>query len=321
MRFSILHAPQWIGVGVLAVTLGAQPLSAQPPQSAVREASGIARLGNNLIIVGDAAHGLYWTHAIPSPVTTRINIDRAPFTRISPLAIDLESIAVNGDSVFVLSERLRGLIAGAHGVLSSEYPERMSEFGNRGVEGLDLYQDSVVVIWEGGFLEHEDMPLPLAARAELLISPVAPAMCVHALGVPEPCTSPGGLVTLHMPIPDDATQRFRVTDVVWTADGSGVILLMVSQSSTHGNVAYTYKWLQRFDLQGRPVGAPLNLCHGNILPTADLRSGLESNFEGLGWFDRGESVVMINDFDGGAASAVIVDVNPWPSTDPKTKCS
>ena len=41
--------------------------------------------------------------------------------------------------------------------------------------------------------------------------------------------------------------------------------------------------------------------------------------EGLDWFEPGESLVLINDYDQ-PATAVVLDVNPWPSSDSSVAC-
>ena len=80
----------------------------------VTEASGVARKGNDLLIVSDAAPGAYYTFDVSG--------ERGPLIRLLPdkvvrhelgttLAIDFESVDVLADERVVgLSERLRSLI-------------------------------------------------------------------------------------------------------------------------------------------------------------------------------------------------------------------
>src|SRR5437763_604812 len=102
----------------------------------VTEASGVARKGNDLLIVSDAAPGAYYTFDLSG--------ERGPLIRLTPekvvrhelggtLAIDFESMDVLADGrVVALSERLRSLIGDKGLVL--QYDDPLSELGERGLE-------------------------------------------------------------------------------------------------------------------------------------------------------------------------------------------
>jgi hypothetical protein len=235
--------------------------------------------------------------------------------------LDLEGIALlTIGTPLGISERQRSLVSRA-GVIA-QYPASMSELGNRGLEGVAIRRASdsaaeVAVVWEGGFPERR-VPRQLDQLAGFLTSPLQPMICVHSIGlslVPEanrePCRDGNGLVSLALPNPPDSSQRFRVPDLVWLPNGKGFLALLSSQNATSSaHVEYKYKWLQKFDRTGRPVGIRINLC--SILP-APLRNGRSGNVEGLSWYDEGKSVVLVNDFSG-PATVVILAVEPWPTT-------
>ncbi len=128
-------------------------------------------------------------------------------------------------------------------------------------------------------------------------------------------------------------QRFRATDLVWhrwhdKEEGGdivqGFIVLLSSENSPtrESGVAkkYQIKILQRFNQEGEPVGDPLHIndvCRellntiteemrqtmGQKLSThiIKVRSILQDgdyeniNWEGLGWFEEGESLIVIYD--------------------------
>jgi hypothetical protein len=105
----------------------------------VRDASGITRIGDYLLIVGDKDSGRFYRFRIPNNSGRAIIIDPEQAMPVDlpngSLAIDLESIDVLADDrVVVLSERLRALI-GMEGVIA-EYGTPLTEFGNRGLEGV-----------------------------------------------------------------------------------------------------------------------------------------------------------------------------------------
>jgi len=103
-------------------------------------------------------------------------------------------------------------------------------------------------------------------------------------------------IELDVPKPDGQepqAQRFRAPDLVWYKDGMndwGFIVLLSSQNSPkEGKTKYKHQWLQWFTIDGRPLGKPLDLKA--IIP-AQLKG---ANWEGLGWFEEGRSLVLIHD--------------------------
>ena len=64
-----------------------------------------------------------------------------------------------------------------------------------------------------------------------------------------------------------------------------------------------FRGLQRFTIAGKPVGTPLDLNKG--VPPHLKRA----NWEGLGWFEEGKSLVLIHDKPPeGPPTALIVDL-------------
>ena len=65
------------------------------------------------------------------------------------------------------------------------------------------------------------------------------------------------------------------------------------------------------------IGSPANLCAPGLIPE-ELRAPSRNNFEGLAWFDD-QVLAMVNDTNG-VASIVLIDIDPWPETDPAHAC-
>ncbi|HEX6178636.1 MAG TPA: hypothetical protein VF057_09780, partial [Thermoanaerobaculia bacterium] len=184
-----------------------------------------------------------------------------------------------------------------------EYSEQVAEFGERGLEGLAIApQDDgssrVAALWEGGYLQLGEVHPRISER----VGPraVRPLVVVHQLAAGasgEEVDAGRASIDLDVPMLEGAepvAQRFRATDLVWHEwlDGdalqSGFIVMLSSQSSTDP-VVYEHQWLRRFDRQGKALPGTLDL--GTVLP-----DGLgKANWEGLGWFVPGESLVLIHD--------------------------
>lgn len=334
----------------------------------VREASGIARRGDCLIIVGDDQDGVYFELPLGTFKGPVIPIDPAHVREVrmpgAELAMDLESIDVLADGrIVVLSEQLRSLIGKGspggdrYGIIA-EYGKVFTEFGNRGLEGLavakkDGGNSRVAVLWEGGYPEYEDVPQQL--REVVSRMPLAPVIVVHDVAagdVAGTVRAPLSTIVLQMPAPPGAPtsrRRFRGTDLVWhrwqdrEVGGrlvEGFIVLMSSEEpppdASDEVVRYELKLLQRFGFDGRPRGEPLSineLCRAalealdrrqgqapdqgpeqaldtaafegmsgkssaHLREIADLlaRGSWENiNWEGLGWYEEGESLVAIYD--------------------------
>lgn len=273
----------------------------------VEEASGIARLGPDLLIVGDDDPGAYYRVTLSDQKGPAIPIDSSKVMRVAlprgTLALDLEAIDVLADGrIVVLSERLRALIS-EDGVVA-EYDHPLSEFGNRGLEGLAVRRlgdgsSRIAVLWEGGYPEYKDVLGQLQRPVGRL--PLLPVILVHDL---KPGKNAGKIkakhtrkrIELDVPKPtgqEPQAQRFRAPDLVWHhlgEKGCGFIVLLSSQNSPEvGKTKYMHTWLQRFTIDGRSLGEPLDLKR--LLPT-HLK---KANWEGLGWFEDCETVVIIHD--------------------------
>lgn len=253
-------------------------------------------------------------------------VSRTAFAQAA-VALDLEAIDRLADGrVVALSERLRALVDD-QGIVA-EYGGPLTEFGNRGLEGLAVRPLSngdsrVAVLWEGGYPEYYLVPDQLKAVVGRL--PLRPVIWVHDL--------PHGqaklmvrdttkdlyalqVVELEVPEPDRAPppegQRFRASDLVWhtvhqgkTQEFGFIVLLNAQNSPTVGKTRYAHLWLQRFTVDGKPFGAPLDLK--TLLP-AEMK---ERNWEGLAWFETGKKLVMIHDVPPkGIPAAYILTIPP-----------
>jgi hypothetical protein len=318
----------------------------------IHEASGIARIDDRLIIVGDDADGRYYEMELNGHRWPIIPIDPHRVREVNmphaELASDLESIDVLNDGrIAVLSEHLRCLIAKEN--LSSdrysvvaEYDKALTEFGNRGLEGLSVKRlvnggSRIAVLWEGGYPLYRLVPFELRNRVGRF--PLRPVIVVHDIKKGETVAlvdEPLQTLILNVPQPSGKSpmaQRFRGSDLVWhrwvknkNTDHfeEGFIVLLSSENSPpiDGNVPKEYKQkiLQRFNLEGEPVGEPLDVnrsgkeafeeldeeifdtlsprmaAHLKKIRSLFLEEDWEDiNWEGLDWFEEGISVITIYD--------------------------
>ena len=286
------------------------------------QASGLIRWGDQLLIVDDESPGGFFRYPLPADSLTRIDPSSLDWVELprADLAVDLESIErlCDGREV-VLSERLRMLVTDGDWV--AEYDDPLAEVGERGLEGVavracDSERSHIAVVWEGGYMRTEELAAPLARRdGEVLLGDrsARPVIFTHTLGadtleVRTIADTSGRYIELQtalLPGDEPAAQRFRVPDLVWhKLDGDRWGFIALLNSSSAEPVRFDYVWLQRFDLQGQPVGDPIDL--DAKLP-ANLR-GL--NWEGLAWYEEGKSLVLIDDISeerpGGPPYVVIV---------------
>jgi hypothetical protein len=71
----------------------------------------------------------------------------------------------------------------------------------------------------------------------------------------------------------------------------GFLVLLSSQDGT-ATPQFRYKWLQRFNSKGDAAGEPLDLL-------ARLPENLRAaNWEGLEWWERGRSVILVHEAEG-----------------------
>jgi hypothetical protein len=94
--------------------------------------------------------------------------------------------------------------------------------------------------------------------------------------------------------------------LAWTRNertGEWGLIVLLSGQNGAPPIRYSYHWLQRFDLQGKRVGAPLDLRP--MLPE-HVR---ESNWEGLCWWEEGQTLMMVNEADETAgAHAFLIEL-------------
>jgi len=285
------------------------------------EASGITLKNNKLLFVTDKDAGIYFEYNLSSNFKEIIKIDTTNTVKIeltdAKLALDLEAIDVLVDGrIVALSERLRSLVS--IGGIIAEYPEPLSEIGNLGLEGLAIRHiekdvSRIAILWEGGYPEYEDLPLQL--RTTVGRKSVKPEIWIHDIKKGErnlrlKINSFSKTIKLNAPEPEGdepQAQRFRAPDLVWhkiNRNGDwGFIVLLNSGNSSESNRQFLYARLQKFNIEGDPVGTPLDLY--SIIP-GDLK---KANWEGLGWYEEGKKVIIIHDKPPmGTPTAFIIDI-------------
>ena len=154
----------------LATLLSAPALGAPPP---LKEPSGIARAGDEYLVVDDDRPGRVFVLEIPAdlrqtpPKPRRLTI--APVRSFSvggPLALDPESVVVDplDGRVALLSERLAAVVVEREGrpEVLFDLGGSFTEFANRGLEGLALRavegKREWAILWEGGYPEAKVLP-------------------------------------------------------------------------------------------------------------------------------------------------------------------
>lgn len=289
----------------------------------VAELSGVARRGDLLLLVGDDDPNVVYEIPLPGDSRAVIPLDASKFRsrRIGGDldASDLEAVDVLADGrIVALSEDLAAIVD-EKGVIV-RFGEAMREVGGRGTEGLAVRAlpdetSRVAVCWEGGYPSERDLPPDLVPRiAGRSFRPRVAVLDVPAgaRDVPLPPLDETFLRELQVPKPPGAeptAQRFRAADLVWIRLSAepeqwGFLVLLSSewarrpeegdegacskQENGHA-VRYCYRWLQRFTETGEAVGAPLDL--EPYFPDELLFA----NWEGLGWYRPGESVVLVYD--------------------------
>jgi hypothetical protein len=228
------------------------------------------------------------------------------------LGVDLEAIDVLADGrIVALSERLRSLLSESGIVF--QYDDPLSELGERGLEGLAVRKHSsggseVAVLWEGGYVE--DAEVQKQVRGRLRDAPFLPVVFTHLIeanqnGMKIKVEKDDELVELKVPSPDSASDgyRFRAPDLVWhkwrTDEGvdlDGFIVLLNSQlrSPQPNKPMFGPCWLERFDRQENAIGSHLDLdAVAKDLTQNDSLSA--ANWEGLGWYDEGRTLVLVHD--------------------------
>ena len=272
-------------LAIMAVTWFCTPNHDDQGDIIIREASGIARIGNKLFIVGDDADGQYFEIELKEQEGPIIPIDPQKVREVNmphaEMARDLEAIDDLADGrMAILSEQCRCLIArenpkSPYYSVIAEYDKSLTEFGHRGLEGLAVKKlvnntSRIAVLWEGGYPILYDVPLELRGRMDhFALKPVVVVHDIRDGGIAEDGFNPLYHFLLNVPRPDGIeplAQRFRATALVWHQldDGEeGFIVLLSSENAPPENsgipVEYKIKILLRFDLQGNPVGKPLSI--------------------------------------------------------------
>ena len=298
-------------------------------QGKLRQASGVALDGPDLVIVGNGTPRTVYRYRLnesdmptgDGPLLSVIEIDETEVETEfgGRWALDLEAIDLLPDGqVVVLSEATFRLLDRS-GVVA-RYPFALSPMGGRGFEGLAVHSNGrIAALWEGGYMSQAYLPTRYEGAGRLADEPIKPIVCIHFVAdQPDalPCQDGHGVSVLQVPDTPDSSQAFRAPDLVWGADGESFIVLLSSLNAATDE--FRYKWLQKFNVSGEPLGEPINLCDDGYLPD-NVRSGRGGNVEGLGWFERGKSLILVNDHSE-AATVVVIAVDPWPSTDNSIAC-
>ncbi|WP_422104464.1 hypothetical protein [Winogradskyella sp.] len=291
---------------VLLILLYRFDASAQ--NSVIHEASGVARLNDTLYIVSDNTNGEYYKYSLRGlgssirlvlDDTTKLKKENLEFGK---LELDLESIAILGNKVAVVSERNRSLLL-KNSVLKT-YPETFTEFANRGIEGLAIKtidqskgNYEIAAIWEGGYPNKEDISIGLGCYD--FNKSMSPYIIIDVIKSNK-MTKSTRIIELKMDeINKDIDEkskdyiepfanRLRAPDLVWYKDGFIVLLSSETGLPEKADKKFKYKFLQRFDIYGNPIGEPLDLKN-------ELDKDINLNWEGLGWFVQDKSLILIND--------------------------
>jgi len=306
-----------------------------------REASGIMRIGDTLIIVCDDSPEEYYKYKIDATAQKIVLKDSSKLRKckldLGPLNNDLESVdrLASGELVF-LSENLRSLVT--KNQLLIEYSRQFSEYGKRGLEGLAIRpvpsmegRSVIAVLWEGGYPNRKDCPIE--TNQNYLDRAYSPIIRIDTLiekvidggkgeikgGTISYSVKEGKTIVLDMgPVNgwidtisprgmEPNAYRFRGPDLIWYKEGF-IVLLSSERSPQLANIKddrYGSKALQYFNLEGIPLTDPINL--DSLFVGTGAKSNL--NWEGLAWYEHNESFVLINDNKKAEQpTAVIIDI-------------
>jgi len=265
------------------------------------EASGIARTGDWFLLVDDEDPGAYYrfpASEVRGPAyrldANRLSRSRIPFPNH---ALDLEDIAVLADGrIVMLSERLRVLLD-ENGAIVAEYDDPLSEVGGRGLEGLAVLPiaeggSRVAVLWEGGTFKGSDLPDAVAENLDgkhadpiVWIHDIGAHQTVGEIGVGDLVEKRG--VVFNLPTPKVEPKRpFRAPALVWQRDADST-----REEASFIVLLNSFKdlWIQRFDLNGKPIGRPFDF---NRDADPDVK---DRNWEGMAWYEEGQSLILIDD--------------------------
>lgn len=312
-----------LGVLVLQSCRSAQPQACHPSEKPeFKEVSGVARLGDRLLMVGDDANGTVFSASVAGRALGIVALGSNSVEVLSvphgTFAQDLEAIGIAGEVALVLSERLHCLVSFADGQFY-EYPKSLSEIGNRGLEGLAIRPSGggfkVAALWEGGFLQAEDLPDELR---RLALKPLKPVLALHDLKFE------GGrlvvenleLAVLKVPIPEHG-YAFRAPDLEWVRSEEGAWQVAVLLSSENPNVPksqpqlrWKHRQIRRFTLMGDPVPGLIDI--NAVVEPSQLK---RANWEGLSWFEPGRTFVLVHDHPPKGIPCAYVIPAEWTKSD------
>jgi hypothetical protein len=292
------------------------------PSVGIDEMSGVARVGDQLVAVGDDDSEICLVRPGEPDARGLVALPPERIGRVKlafPEATDLEAVAVLADRrIVALSEDARAIFD-AEGLVA-RWDASLAEWGGRGLEGLAVRTEPdgssrVAVAWEGGYPECGSLP---AGEKDACGHARRPRVVVHRIpaGARGLELEPAAALVdteLHVPVPpgdEPCGQRFRAADLLWiTLPGGddGFLVLLSSGPGTSEPAPagsdcecpkrerdgqprrWCHKWLQRFDQAGQPVGEPWDL--DEVFP-AEIATG---NWEGMGWWEEGESLVLCYD--------------------------
>lgn len=257
-------------------------------------------------------------------------------------ADDLEAVRyLPGYGPIALSECHRTFYGPSGPVL--QLPEIHQEFANRGLEGFDIkLRDDrfwFVVLHEGGYPEREDVlhhdPNSDAWKTWInpyiftfIFNPRTGTPSTPAFAAPVSLN----LASLHAQYYDPeyrtaaepGAQRFRAPAVLWQemSDTREPVLLVLlssenqppepsdvpSNSPPIPPVRYRYKLLQRFSLSGSPIGKPIDIDEYPSVIAAGHSYPNAPNWEGMAWFEKGKSVILVNDKPPDTPVAVVIEL-------------
>jgi len=261
------------------------------------EISGVAALpdGKRYAVVGDDTdrHGRIWPGGAAWKVKPKIG--------------DMESVDVavapDGEVLWlVLGEDDRLLAEPRDKHARHQLGEAFREVCGRGLEGLTLrhHDDKwqAVVLWEGGFYDPDDCDdndKDLPGTTGFAIPKIALVAWQKGKG-PSDISPP-----IELDVPAAPNGRFRATDVAWHGDE---IIVLLGATGAGGRPPYAHTWLQRFDLTGNIVGAPVKLEDD----WGDFRK--HKNWEALDTTPDGQHLVMGYDGKRGSSTLVVFE-NPF----------
>jgi hypothetical protein len=310
------------------------------------EVSGITRQGELLYLVDDAIPGTAITYpaASSSSLIEFDDMSKMQFLKASntDFVVDLEAVGFMADGRLVaLSERLRQIVDLRKGVAIASLPEWMSEFGNRGLEGMAIKAivsgSRVAVLYEGGYTEAQDAPLWLSASQSN--RPMVPFIVTFdvpnhgAVGYVDKQPTDARLLNLgrvHQRFIDPElknekepyAQRFRAPGLVWHEKGDSAFIVLLSsenrpvtpvsgapcKSGERNSRRFSFKVLQRFTADGQPVGDAIDLDSLVQVQNGGLAGPCVTNWEGIGWYEPGSQLIVVNDRYPGRTAGVIVDL-------------